>query len=67
MKKKMKAEKRGGEADGRSLGILTWSHVRLAGGHGVCLDDAEESGNGDHSTHNTASVSQGSHLYLRRY
>lgn len=61
----MKAEKHGDEAGGRSLVILTWLHIHLVGGRGVCRDGAGESGNGDHSTHNTASASQGSHLYLR--
>lgn len=60
----MKAEMHGDEAGGQSLEILTWPHVRLVGEYGVCLDGAEERGNGGHSTHNTASVSQGSHLYL---
>lgn len=63
----MKAEKHGNEAGGRSLVTSTWLHVHLVGGCGACLDGAGESGNGDHSTHNTASASHGSHLYLRSY
>lgn len=61
----MKAKKHGDVASGQNLVILAWLHVRLVGGHGVCLDGAGESGNGDRSTHNTAFESQGSHLYLR--
>lgn len=53
----MKAEKHGDEASGRSLAILTWLHVRLVGGRGVCLDGAGESGNGGRSIHNTACAS----------
>lgn len=61
----MKAEKHGDEAGGRSLVFLTWPHGHLVGGRGVCLDGAGENDNVAHSTHNTASALQGSHLYLR--
>lgn len=61
----MKAEKHVDEAGGQNLVISTWLHVHLAGEHGVCLDGAGQSGNGDHSIRNTASASQGSYPYRR--
>lgn len=60
----MKVGKHGDEAGEQSLVILTWLHVRLVGECGVCLDGAEEIGNGDRSIHSIALESQGSHLYL---